>query len=86
VIKLKNQAKIIGSSEDFCDLCDTFKWYSNWFYSLWKKAETSYDNMTYKGNGSFINHSNYKVTDSMPTNCKDDMWTEITNICRVRSL
>ena len=21
----------------------------------------------------------------MPTNCKDDMWTEITNICSLRS-
>jgi len=34
---------------------------------------------------NFMNHTNCEVTDSMPTNCKNDMWTEITNICRLRS-
>jgi len=33
----------------------------------------------------FINHSNCEITDSMSTNCKNDMWTEITNICRLGS-
>jgi len=26
-----------------------------------------------------------EVTESMPINCKNGMWTEITNICRLRS-
>jgi len=38
----------------------------------------------YKINPSFINH-NYEVTDSMSTHCKNDMWTEITYICRLRN-
>jgi len=38
------------SFEAFCDLYDTFNWYSNHFYSLLKKAETSSDNTTYKSN------------------------------------
>jgi len=50
-----------------------------------KKAEASYDNTNCKSNLSFINHSNYEVTNSMSTNHKNDMWTEITNICRLRS-
>jgi len=33
-----------------------------------------------------INHSNCEVTHSMSTNCKNDMWTEITNICRLRTV
>ena len=36
--------------EAFGDLYDTFNWYSNQFYSLLKKAVTSYDNTTYKSN------------------------------------
>jgi len=36
----------MGGFEAFCDLYDTF----NWFYSLLKKAETSYDNTTHKSN------------------------------------
>jgi len=35
-----------------------------------KKAETSYNNTSYKSNESFINHSNCEVIHSMPTNCK----------------
>jgi len=31
-----------------------------------------------------MNHSNCVVADSMPTNCKNDMWTEITSMCRLR--
>jgi len=38
-----------------------------------------------KTTSSFINHSNCKVTDSISFNCKNDMWTEITNPCRFRS-
>jgi len=34
---------------------------------------------------SVINHSNCEVTDSMSFNCKNDMWTKITNPCRFRS-
>jgi len=34
---------------------------------------------------SFINHSNCEVTDSISTNCKNDIWTEITNISRLGS-
>jgi len=30
----KIKQKIIGSFEAFCDLYDTFNWYSNQFYSL----------------------------------------------------
>jgi len=30
--------------------------------------------------------TNYEVTDSMSTNCKTDIWTEITNICRLRTV
>jgi len=33
----------------------------------------------------FINHSTCEVTDSMSTNCKNDMWTEITNPFGFRS-
>ena len=55
------------------------------FHLLLKKAESSYDNTSYKSNLSFINHSNCEVTDFMSTNSKNDMWTEITNICRLRS-
>jgi len=52
---------------------------------LLKKAETSYDNTSCISNKSFINHSKREVTDSMSNNCKTDMWTGITNICRRRS-
>jgi len=38
-----------------------------------------------KSNWSFINHSFREVTDSMSTNCKNDMWTEITNPCRLKN-
>jgi len=34
---------------------------------------------------SFINQSNCEVTDSTLFNCKNDIWTEITNPCRFRS-
>jgi len=34
---------------------------------------------------SVINHSNCEVTDSMSFNCKNDIWTEITNPHRFRS-
>ena len=37
------------SFEAFCDLYDTFNWYSDWFHLLLKKAET-YDNTSYKSN------------------------------------
>jgi len=30
--------------------------------------------------------ANYDVTDSMSINCKNYMWTEITNICRLRTV
>jgi len=33
---------------------------------------------------SFINHSNCEVTDSMSFNCKNDMWTGITNPWKCR--
>jgi len=42
--------KIICSFEAFCDLYDTFYCYSNEFHLLLKKAETSYDNTSYKSN------------------------------------
>jgi len=32
-----------------------------------------------------MNHTNCEFTDSMATNCKNDMWSEIINICRLRS-
>jgi len=32
-----------------------------------------------------MNHTNCEFSDSMLTNCKNDMWTEITNICRLKS-
>jgi len=32
-----------------------------------------------------MNHANIEVPDSMPTNCKNDMWTEMNNICRLTS-
>jgi len=32
-----------------------------------------------------MNHTNCEVPDSLPTNCKSGMWTEITNICWLRS-
>jgi len=51
---------------------------------LLKKAETSYDNTSNRIK-NFMNHTNCEVPDAMPTNCKNDMWTEITNICRLRS-
>jgi len=34
---------------------------------------------------SFINHSFCAVTDSMLTNCKNGMCTEITDPCKLRS-
>jgi len=34
----------------------TSNWYSNQFHLLLKKAETSYDNTSYKSNSSFVNH------------------------------
>jgi len=34
---------------------------------------------------SLINHSNCELTDSMSFNWNNDMWTEITNVCRFRS-
>jgi len=48
-------------------------------------VESSYDD-TSKKNQSFINHSFCEVTDSILTNCKNDMWTEIINPCRVRTI
>jgi len=30
-------------------------------------------------------HSFCEVTHSVSTNCKNDMWTEVTNPCRLRS-
>jgi len=38
-----------------------------------------------KSNLRFINHSDCEVTDSMSTNCKNDVWTKITNLCRLKS-
>jgi len=38
-----------------------------------------------KNTWSFINHTICEVTDPMSFNCKNDMWTEITNPCRFRS-
>jgi len=32
-----------------------------------------------------IMHSNCEVTDSVSNNCKNDLWTETTNIWRLRS-
>jgi len=50
------------------------------------KAETSYDNTSYKGpRFGHIFPDSSEVPDSVPTNCKNDMWTEINNICRLRS-
>jgi len=53
-------------------LHETFNWYSNRFHLLLEKAETSYDNTSYKSNESFIKHSNCEVAVSMSTNCKNE--------------
>jgi len=45
VIKSKKiKQKILSSFESFCDLYDTFNWYSNQFHLVLNKAEISYDN------------------------------------------
>jgi len=38
-----------------------------------------------KSTQSFINHSFCEVIDSMSTNSKNEMWTKITNPCRLKS-
>jgi len=67
-------------------ICMSHNWYSNQFNILSKKAETSYNNASYKSNKSFINRRNCEVIDSMSTYCKNDMWTEITYSCRLRTV
>jgi len=48
------------------------------------KAETSCENTNHKIK-NFMNHTNCEVLDCTPANCANDMWTEITNIHRLRS-
>jgi len=45
----KINTKIIRSFEAFCDLYDTYNWYSNQLHLL-LKALTCYDNTSYESN------------------------------------
>jgi len=65
------------------DFYDTFN--SNKFslsiegrYFLWRRKRKA---IVYR----YINHNFCEITDSVSSNCKNDMWTEITNPCRLRN-